>query len=114
MIDLRKGDLESRNEVFERSRSVVQWKGQDNSDMLVYIVGFTYGAEERAISFEEANAWAQRHGCAYYEVNFGTGQNVVEVFMEMANDVREREPQVAKKVKDAYCKELKDAFLLRP
>ena len=39
---------------------------------------------------------------------------MVDVFTEMANEVRDREPEVSKKVKDAYSKELLNAFILRP
>ena len=34
--------------------------------------------------------------------------------MNMANEVREREPEVARKVKDGYFKELTDLFVMRP
>lgn len=60
--------------------------------ILTYVVGYSYDDNKRVVSYEEAQAWAQQQGLAYYEVNLKTGMNVLEVFTAMVNGIQGREP----------------------
>ena len=55
--------------------------------MLIYIVGFTMGGEQK-ISFEEANAWARDQGCTFFEIDLETGRNVQKIISWLAQEMR--------------------------
>jgi len=42
------------------------------------------GADERQVSFEEANSFAQKHGMCYVEASAKQGTNVNEAFTNLA------------------------------
>ena len=110
MIDLESNDLlenPTKNiSYLDFCRAIHPFEGRDSTAILTFIVGYCFDERKRVISYEEAQAWALTQGCAYYEVNLTTSNNVVEVITAMVNGIRERDPELRRRGNRAHFKEL--------